>query len=193
MALIWVIAVRIGNAGIVDIAWSAGFAPIAILFAVPAGRYPCGASCLLQWSASGACDWAAICCLRVISHHPQEDRRYARLRRAGAAIPIATCWLFSNAGGAAGAPVRAGLLVCMNPQPRLQPLEWLGVLLWGVALSGESLRRPATAALQGRSRQSRRASAGVGLWRYSRHPNYFFEWLVWVAYFLFALARPGVG
>src|SRR5438045_1269829 len=31
----------------------------------------------------------------------------------------------------------------------------------------------------------------TGLWRYSRHPNYFFEWLIWVAYFVFALASPG--
>ena len=31
----------------------------------------------------------------------------------------------------------------------------------------------------------------VGLWRYSRHPNYFFEWLIWVAFALFALASPG--
>jgi steroid 5-alpha reductase family enzyme len=30
----------------------------------------------------------------------------------------------------------------------------------------------------------------IGLWRYSRHPNYFFEWLIWVAYFIFALAAP---
>jgi steroid 5-alpha reductase family enzyme len=30
----------------------------------------------------------------------------------------------------------------------------------------------------------------AGLWRYSRHPNYFFEWLVWVAYFVFALPSP---
>ena len=29
-----------------------------------------------------------------------------------------------------------------------------------------------------------------GLWRYSRHPNYFFEWLVWIAYAMFALASP---
>ena len=30
----------------------------------------------------------------------------------------------------------------------------------------------------------------AGLWRYSRHPNYFFEWLIWVAWALFALASP---
>ena len=30
----------------------------------------------------------------------------------------------------------------------------------------------------------------AGLWRYSRHPNYFFEWLVWVAFFVFASASP---
>jgi steroid 5-alpha reductase family enzyme len=29
-----------------------------------------------------------------------------------------------------------------------------------------------------------------GLWKYSRHPNYFFEWLVWIAYFVFALGSP---
>ena len=29
-----------------------------------------------------------------------------------------------------------------------------------------------------------------GLWRYSRHPNYFFQWLTWVAYALIALAAP---
>jgi steroid 5-alpha reductase family enzyme len=30
----------------------------------------------------------------------------------------------------------------------------------------------------------------VGLWRYSRHPNYFFEWMIWVAYFVFAMGSP---
>jgi steroid 5-alpha reductase family enzyme len=28
------------------------------------------------------------------------------------------------------------------------------------------------------------------LWRYSRHPNYFFEWLIWMAFTLFALSSP---
>jgi steroid 5-alpha reductase family enzyme len=30
----------------------------------------------------------------------------------------------------------------------------------------------------------------VGLWNYSRHPNYFFEWLIWIAWLVFALGSP---
>ncbi len=33
----------------------------------------------------------------------------------------------------------------------------------------------------------------AGLWGWSRHPNYFFEWLIWVAYALFAIAGFGWG
>src|ERR1019366_7311648 len=37
---------------------------------------------------------------------------------------------------------------------------------------------------------NRGVTCRVGLWRYSRHPNYFFEWLIWVAFALFALGSP---
>jgi steroid 5-alpha reductase family enzyme len=60
---------------------------------------------------------------------------------------------------------------------------WLGAIA-GEALADRQLQRfkadPA----------NRGAVCQRGLWRYSRHPNYFFEWLVWVAYFVMALASP---
>jgi steroid 5-alpha reductase family enzyme len=77
----------------------------------------------------------------------------------------------------------------MNPQPRLSPLEWAGLSLWVVALLGETAadaelkRFKADPANKGKTCRK-------GLWNYSRHPNYFFEWLIWVAFFLAALASP---
>jgi steroid 5-alpha reductase family enzyme len=80
-------------------------------------------------------------------------------------------------------------LSALNPQPQLAVFEYAGTALWLVAWIGEFL---ADSQLQ--SFKSNPANRGttcrVGLWRYSRHPNYFFEWLIWVAFAVFAMGSP---
>ncbi len=83
----------------------------------------------------------------------------------------------------------AFFVVCLNPAPQIHPLEIGGVVLWLLALTGESLADAQLAAFK-RDPTSKGRVCDVGLWHYSRHPNYFFEWLIWVAYFLFALGSP---
>jgi steroid 5-alpha reductase family enzyme len=190
MALVWRLAVRIGNAGIVDIAWSAGFAPLVIFYAASgsgaAARRALIAAMVSLWSLR----LAGYLYLRVSSHHPQEDRRYARLRSDWGAQANRKMFGFFQLQAALLALLSAPwLLICLNRQTRLQPLEWAACLLWLAAIAGESL---ADRQLQ-RFRAdpaNRGAVCQLGLWRYSRHPNYFFEWLVWVAYFVMALASP---
>jgi len=80
-------------------------------------------------------------------------------------------------------------LACLNPAPALQPLEIAGAILWLVAFGGEALADAQLAAFK-RDPANQGAVCSRGLWHYSRHPNYFFEWLIWVAYFVFALASP---
>jgi steroid 5-alpha reductase family enzyme len=81
-------------------------------------------------------------------------------------------------------------IVLSNPRPGFGPWEIAGTALWLVGFFGEM-----TADAQLRRFRSDPANAGgvcaVGLWRYSRHPNYFFEWVIWIAYFVFALGSPG--
>jgi steroid 5-alpha reductase family enzyme len=62
--------------------------------------------------------------------------------------------------------------------------------LWLLAMLGESVA-DAQLNLFRADPESKGKTCRVGLWRYSRHPNYFCEWLVWVGYFVYALGSPG--
>jgi steroid 5-alpha reductase family enzyme len=83
----------------------------------------------------------------------------------------------------------AFLLPTINDDASLHPLEIAGAVLWLLALSGEALADAQLGAFK-RNAKNRGRVCNVGLWRYSRHPNYFFEWMIWVAYFVFALGSP---
>jgi len=83
----------------------------------------------------------------------------------------------------------AFLLPVFNTTPRFDLLEIAGVCLWCTALAGETVADAQLSAFK-RIAANQGQVCDVGLWRCSRHPNYFFEWLVWVAYFLFALGSP---
>ena len=83
----------------------------------------------------------------------------------------------------------AFLTPCVNPTPALHPAEIVGALLWLTAVLGEAIADAQLAAFK-REPTNKGRVCDAGLWHYSRHPNYFFEWLVWVAYCLVALASP---
>jgi steroid 5-alpha reductase family enzyme len=83
----------------------------------------------------------------------------------------------------------AFLLPAGNSHPHLHGLEIAGMALWLFAICGEALADAQLAAFK-RDPASHGKVCARGLWRYSRHPNYFFEWLIWVAYFVFALPSP---
>jgi steroid 5-alpha reductase family enzyme len=81
------------------------------------------------------------------------------------------------------------LVSSINPIPFISAWEVFGIVLWVIALAGETA---ADYQLQKFTRNP--ANQGkicdIGLWRYSRHPNYFFEALVWIAFFIFAMGSP---
>ena len=82
------------------------------------------------------------------------------------------------------------VMVFINSHGGIGAFEIAGAVLWLAAIAGESL---ADAQLNRfRADPSNKGkTCRVGLWKFSRHPNYFCEWLVWVAYFVYALGSPG--
>ena len=190
MTAVFALSLRLRNFGIVDIAWSWNFALLAGIFGLLGGGYGPRRALIAAMFAAWSLRLGGYLHRRVMGHHPVEDGRYVQLRRDWAHALHTRFVLFFQAQGLLNLLLVAPLaLACVNPEPALQFLEWMGFTLWLVAVSGEALadrqleRFKAPPANRGKVCQE-------GLWRYSRHPNYFFEWLVWCAYFLFALASP---
>ena len=189
-AAIYAIARRMDNYGIVDIAWSYAFGVLALFYAAAArGWLPRRlliATLVVLWSLR----LGTHLYIRVIGHHPTEDGRYQEMRQRWSANFAQKMIVFYQQQAVSvvilGLPF---LLIARNPSPHFHPLEIAGTVLWLIAILGES-----TADSQLKSFKKNPSNKGkvcdIGLWACSRHPNYFFEWCIWVAYFIFACASP---
>ena len=187
---LYLVARRIDNYGIVDIAWSYAFAVLAVFYALFAPGWPARRALIAGMAVLWSLRLGTHLYRRVMGHHPVEDGRYVQLRKDWAGNFGPKMFGFFQLQAASVVLLGVAFLVSsFNSAPRLHALEVAGALLWLIALAGESLADRQLAAFK-RVPANQGHVCAVGLWRYSRHPNYFFEWLVWVAYFIFALASP---
>ena len=67
--------------------------------------------------------------------------------------------------------------------------DWLGIGIWAIALGGEIIADRQLDRFR-RDPANKGKVCREGLWRYSRHPNYFFEWVHWWAYVLIGIGSP---
>lgn len=187
MTLAWAWQQRTHDATAVDVVWAAGMGVLAIGYALAAdgdvARRTLTALCAGLWSAR----LAGFLYRTRLRGHAGEDARYRRLRTAFGAHAGIGFFAFYQAQALATALFALPFLACAQAAA---PLSWpaalAALLVWGLALGGEALadqqlaRWRADPATQGRT--CRR-----GLWGWSRHPNYFCEWLHWWTYPLLAL------
>jgi steroid 5-alpha reductase family enzyme len=189
-AALFVVARRIDNYGIVDIAWSYAFAALALFYALLAPGWPVRKALIAAMAGLWSLRLGTHLYRRVMGHHPVEDGRYVQLRKDWAGNFGPKMFVFFQLQAASVVLLGVAFFtVSLNPAPQLHPLEIAGTALWLLALAGESLADRQLAAFKHDPANKGQVCAS-GLWRYSRHPNYFFEWLIWVAYFVFALASP---
>lgn len=184
----WVVHLRRENAGIVDVAWSANLALLAILYAALGSGFE--ERRILVALMGGIAGFRLALHIHRRAHGQPEDGRYQTLRREwGGNVALKFLFFFLFQGLLDLVLAIPFLLACVNPAPRIAPLECAAVVLWMFAIAGESAADRSLERFKA-DPANRGKTCRQGLWRFSRHPNYFFEWLTWVAYATFALASP---
>jgi steroid 5-alpha reductase family enzyme len=195
----WVAQRRTGNSGWVDAFWTFGTGGAASLGALaPLGSAPLArrglvAALVLVWAFR--LGFYIVRRTRAITH---EDARYARFRADwGAAFEQRMFWLLMIQAIVAWVLVIAVMIAAHDPAP-MTGVSW-GWTLAGLTVFAGSLWGEAVADAQMHAFRANPANRGQvcdrGLWGWSRHPNYFFEASIWLAYPLIGLAggwAPGL-
>ena len=191
MISIWLLSVSKRDASIVDVGWGPGFALIGLVACAVSDGAPARRALVtgltLVWGLrlGGYLAWRAW--------GKPEDFRYQAMRRHwGARFPLVSLFTVFTLQGVlmwiVSLPIQ--LAQVAREPATLGVFDALGVGLWLVGMFFESVgdwqlaRFKADAASAGRVMDR-------GLWRYTRHPNYFGDCVVWWGLFAIALGVPG--
>ena len=184
MSLTWAISMRVGNVGYVDVAW-AGLMAIAALLAGTLGD---GAELHRGLVALLGSLWGVRLCLFLLDRvlHEPEDGRYQALRakwqgspakffaffQLQAVVVVLFALPFVAAAGHHGRGIDGWVLAAIG--------------IWITSVGGEALADRQLAKFRA-DPANRGKTCRTGLWNWSRHPNYFFEWLHWFTYVCLAV------
>jgi steroid 5-alpha reductase family enzyme len=192
MAFAWLLQRHTGQSGWVDATWSfaIGVAGVALALA-PLGKAPPGARQYLvaAFALVGAVRLGVYIVGRSLN--AGEDPRYHDLAvEWGADFPRRLFWFLQIQAACAFLLALAVFLAARNPVPFPAITDVAGALILIIAILGEAWSDATLA----RFRATRRPGISVctnGPWAFSRHPNYFFQWLSWVGFAVIAIDTSG--
>jgi steroid 5-alpha reductase family enzyme len=118
-----------------------------------------------------------------------DDPRYAALRSQYGTQARLRMWYLVQAQAVVSIPMLLAVwLAANNPRAEARPQDFIAICFFIMAVLGETL---ADYQLRQFAAREPKGVCDVGLWRWSRHPNYFFEWLGWITYPLLAIDFSG--
>ena len=189
MFALWLIHLLIRNAAIVDAGWAAALGILALYYAVAGPGYPARKWAIASMAGFWGLRLAAYLLLSRVVGQPEEGR-YVQLRKEWKNhLALRFLFFFEFQALLVAVLSLPFLLTCLNTRAPLGRVEKFAAGLWLVSMIGEVIADLQLNAFK-KNPENHGKTYRAGLWKYSRHPNYFFEWLIWVSYAVFALASP---
>lgn len=189
MVLLWAIQRRTRNAALVDAGWAFLVGAAAVIYAIEGA----GVDLKRGLAAGLAALWSARLTGHILQDrilgHPEEGRYRALRAHWGVRANLHFLWFFVAQAWLAVVLALPFRLLAADPGAALGPLQVTGLALFGLAWLGEAIADAQLHEFRARP-EHRGRTCRRGLWRWSRHPNYFFEWLIWVALALLAMPAP---
>lgn len=186
MFVLWLLHFPLRNAAIVDVGWAMGLAFIALVYALHGAGYWRRTLILVPMVLLWGTRLAFHLLFTRVAGQPEEGR-YVELRRKwGSHIGLKFLAFFEFQALLDGVLSLPFLLALHDPSPGNPVVENIALTIWIVAFFGEMIADIQLARFK-RNPANQGRVCKVGLWRYSRHPNYFFEFLIWVAFATVAL------
>lgn len=190
MGMAWWVARKLDNYSIVDAVWALSFSFLSPMIIVLSPGYPLRkivlGSLFLIWSVR----LGMYLAVRIFGHLEVEDGRYVKLRAEYGNRLAFRFFLFFQMQALSVAFLLLPLFIAaQNTSDLLHPFEVFGIVFFFVGLIGETVSDGQLKRFV-RKPENKGKVCDVGLWKYSRHPNYFFEAVIWVGYGVFACGSP---
>jgi steroid 5-alpha reductase family enzyme len=189
MALLWYVQVRIRDASHVDVAWAVLIACAVILYALLAdgdiGHRILAAVLASVW---GFRLGGYLFVNRILGK--DEDGRYQALRAKWEENANRNFfWFFQFQAVFVVFFSLPFALIALDPDSGFGVVAWIGIALWAIGNAGTIVSDRQLAQWRANPENKGKTARG-GLWSWSRHPNYFFEWMNWCGNALVATTAP---
>jgi steroid 5-alpha reductase family enzyme len=187
----WLIRQKTGNSGWVDTVWTAGVGLVGIgaSLLLPPHDFPPREMVVAVLVAL----WAARLGMHIAARTAaiSDDPRYAKLAQDWGEAAPRRMFVFLQQQALGSVPLALSVyLAAKNPAPMMRAQDYVGIAIVLIAVIGEAIA-------DGQLRRFRADPANRGkvldrgLWAWSRHPNYFFQWFGWLAWPVIAIDPSG--
>jgi len=184
----WLVSLALRNVNVVDSLWGVMLAASAACYALLVPSASTRAILTLVLVAA----WAARLCAHITWRNwgEPEDHRYRAIRRNNEPFAWKSLYVVFGLQAVLAWLISLSLLAAIAGSAPLGALDGAGVLLWLVGFSFETVADAQLARFKASPGNAGRV-LDRGLWRYTRHPNYFGEFCIWWGFYGFAVAAGG--
>lgn len=187
MTIVYLWALKIKNNGVVDIFWAFNFLAIAVIVFFLAKGYEPRKEVVFALSGLWSLRLGIYLLVRVGGHLKEEEGRYKALR---AEWSNAKFYGFYQMQALSNVFLSIPFFITsLNPEPHMHVLEYIGAGMWLLSIVGEGLSDYQLKLFK-KDPANKGKVCQYGLWNYSRHPNYFFQLMIWISVTVFSVSSP---